>query len=50
MDYPRLVGYDRISSLSEKQRQLIGYNSRVPATYEEWYQPLERRMYKRDQI
>jgi hypothetical protein len=25
---------------------MLGYNARVPATLEEWYQPPERRMYK----
>ena len=46
MDYPRLVGYAKLASLSQNQRQLIGYNSRVPASYEEWYQPPAKRMYK----
>jgi hypothetical protein len=46
VDYPRLVGYEKLDELSEKQRQLIGYNSRVPASYDEWYQPPEKRMYK----
>jgi ectoine hydroxylase-related dioxygenase (phytanoyl-CoA dioxygenase family) len=49
MDYPRLVGYDKLASLSENQRQLIGYNSRTPASYDEWYQPPEKRMYKQGQ-
>src|SRR5205823_3385960 len=49
MDYPRLVGYDRFAFLSDKQRQLIGYNSRMPASYEEWYQPPGKRMYKPNQ-
>jgi len=49
LDYPRLIGYDKLPSLSEKQRQLIGYNSRVPASFDEWYRPPEKRMYKRDQ-
>ena len=46
MDYPRLVGYDMLASLTENQRQLVGYNSRVPASHEEWYQPPDKRMYK----
>ena len=46
MDYPRLVGYDKLASLTENQRQLVGYNSRMPASYEEWYQPPDKRMYK----
>jgi hypothetical protein len=30
----------------ERLRQVLGYNSRVPSNYDEWYQPAERRMYK----
>jgi hypothetical protein len=44
MDYPRMLGED--FPPSEKVRQLLGYNSRVPASYDEWYQPPEKRMYK----
>jgi len=44
MDYPRLVGED--FPKNERVRQLLGYNARVPANYDEWYQPPERRMYK----
>jgi hypothetical protein len=44
MDYPRLLGED--FPRSEKVRQLLGYNARVPANYDEWYQPPEKRMYK----
>lgn len=48
-DYPRVLGYDRGESFSDHVRQVIGYNARIPATLSEWYQPPERRMYKRDQ-
>jgi ectoine hydroxylase-related dioxygenase (phytanoyl-CoA dioxygenase family) len=44
-DYPRALGYDR-QDLSDYARQVLGYNARVPATLDEWYQPPERRMYK----
>jgi phytanoyl-CoA dioxygenase PhyH len=49
LDYPRALGYDRAESLSPVLRQLLGYNARVPASLDEWYQPPERRLYKRDQ-
>ncbi len=49
MDYPRAIGYDQAQHLSEELRQILGYNARVPATLDEWYQPTESRMYKRDQ-
>jgi ectoine hydroxylase-related dioxygenase (phytanoyl-CoA dioxygenase family) len=44
LDYPRLLGEDW--PRNERMRQLLGYNARVPASYDEWYQPPERRMYK----
>lgn len=46
LDYPRAVGYERGPSLSPRQRQLVGYNSRIPASLDEWYQPPARRMYQ----
>lgn len=48
-DYPRAVGYGRGAELSADTRQILGYNARVPATLDEWYQPPERRMYRSDQ-
>jgi hypothetical protein len=49
LDYPRALGYDRGEAFSPALRQLLGYDARVPASLDEWYQPPERRMYKRDQ-
>ena len=49
LDYPRAIGYDRAESLSPALRQLLGYNARVPMSLDEWYQPPEQRMYRRDQ-
>ncbi len=46
MDYPRVTGYEKRESLTPWLRQIIGYNARVPATLEEWYQPPEKRMYQ----
>jgi hypothetical protein len=48
-DYPRAVGYDRADEFKPHVRQMIGYNARVPATLDEWYQPPARRMYRGDQ-
>ena len=48
-DYPRALGYDRGPLLNPYARQVIGYNARVPATLDEWYQPPDKRMYKGDQ-
>jgi hypothetical protein len=49
LDYPRALGYNRAASFSPALRQLLGYNARIPASLDEWYQPLEKRMYQRDQ-
>lgn len=49
LDYPRALGYESVSSLSPRLRQLLGYNARVPSSLDEWYQPPERRLYQRDQ-
>ena len=48
-DYPRSIGYENASSCSEAFRQIVGFNARVPASLEEWYQPPETRFYKKDQ-
>jgi hypothetical protein len=49
LDYPRALGDNRGDAFSPMLRQLLGYNARVPASLDEWYQPPERRLYKRDQ-
>jgi ectoine hydroxylase-related dioxygenase (phytanoyl-CoA dioxygenase family) len=48
-DYPRFLGYEFGESLSEGLRQILGYKSRIPATLDEYYQPLNKRMYQPDQ-
>ena len=45
-DYPRVMGNAWGDLQTESMRQLIGYNSRVPENLNEWYQPVEKRMYK----
>jgi hypothetical protein len=46
LDYPRLLGYDIIDNLGEQLKQVLGYNSRVPKSLDEWYQPPHKRFYK----
>lgn len=48
-DYSRFLGYDFGENLSDKLRQVIGYNARIPESLHEYYQPVERRMYQRNQ-
>jgi phytanoyl-CoA dioxygenase PhyH len=47
-DYPRALGYDR-TDWPAHLRQVLGYNSRIPASLDEWYQPAPRRMYLANQ-
>jgi len=47
LDYPRGLGYGRANEFNKEMRQLLGYNARVPASLEEWYQPRESRLYKK---
>jgi ectoine hydroxylase-related dioxygenase (phytanoyl-CoA dioxygenase family) len=49
LDYPRAIGYDRIDDFSLELQQLLGYHSRVPASLDEWYQPENKRFYKKCQ-
>jgi ectoine hydroxylase-related dioxygenase (phytanoyl-CoA dioxygenase family) len=49
LDYPRAIGYDRMDTFTPEMQQLLGYYSRVPASLEEWYQPEDKRYYKKDQ-
>jgi ectoine hydroxylase-related dioxygenase (phytanoyl-CoA dioxygenase family) len=48
-DYPRSVRYENAALYSETFRQIVGFNARVPASLDEWYQPPDKRFYKKDQ-
>ena len=49
LDYPRTIGYDKIDKFSYELQQLLGYHSRVPASLDGWYQPEDKRFYKKNQ-
>lgn len=49
LDYPRAMGYENLESYPENIQQILGCFSRVPASLDEWYQPLEKRFYKKNQ-
>lgn len=49
LDYSRAIGYDKIDEFNYEFQQLLGYHSRVPASLDEWYQPENKRFYKKDQ-
>lgn len=48
-DYPRMFKQSQAESLDETQRQLLGFNVRVPTSLEEYYLPEEQRLYKQGQ-
>jgi ectoine hydroxylase-related dioxygenase (phytanoyl-CoA dioxygenase family) len=49
LDYPRAIGYDKMDEFDSELQQLLGYHSRVPASLNEWYQPEDKRFYKKNQ-
>jgi ectoine hydroxylase-related dioxygenase (phytanoyl-CoA dioxygenase family) len=49
LDYPRAIGYDKINEFDYEFQQLLGYHSRVPSSLNEWYQPEDKRFYKKNQ-
>jgi len=48
-DFPRLVPPSVIESLGEDGRRLLGMNVRMPTTLDEFYLPVEQRLYKPNQ-
>jgi len=49
LDYPRAIGYEKMGFFSQELQQFLGYHSRVPASLDEWYQPEDKRFYKKNQ-
>jgi hypothetical protein len=49
MDYARLLGEAKGAGLSPLSRQVLGFNSRVPTSLDEWYKPKAERLYWADQ-
>jgi hypothetical protein len=49
LDYPAYFGNSEGYKLRESLRQVLGYNALPPKSLDEWYQPVEKRTYRRDQ-
>ncbi|HZZ90106.1 MAG TPA: phytanoyl-CoA dioxygenase family protein [Caulobacteraceae bacterium] len=49
MDYPRFLGQAYGERASADMRQLLGYEAMTPTSYEEFYRPREKRLYKAHQ-
>lgn len=45
-DIARAIGAERMMHLPERTRRLLGWEARVPASLQEFYQPAENRLYK----
>jgi ectoine hydroxylase-related dioxygenase (phytanoyl-CoA dioxygenase family) len=48
-DYPRLISAEVAATLSPTLRRLLGFNVRVPTSLDEYYVPVDRRLYLADQ-
>lgn len=48
-DYCRSLGEDAMLGHTEWLKQILGYNSRIPAAHDEWYRKPEDRFYRGDQ-
>ncbi|MDI5934147.1 phytanoyl-CoA dioxygenase family protein [Halomonas kalidii] len=46
LDYARMLGEEYGRGLSALTRQVLGYNCRVPTSHDEWYRPVEDRLYQ----
>ncbi len=46
IDIPRGMQHMDLEGVSERALQKLGFRAQVPASYEEYYQPLERRKYR----
>jgi len=49
-DYCRALGYEKVENLSDNLQQVLGYYSRIPSSLHEWYQPIENRAYRSNQL
>ena len=49
LDYPRALGIDWGKTLTERLKQVLGYNAMVPVSLEEFYQQDQNRFYKSSQ-
>lgn len=46
LDYCRAFGYEKVEKFPENLKQVLGYNSRMPTSLDEWYQKPSNRFYK----
>jgi ectoine hydroxylase-related dioxygenase (phytanoyl-CoA dioxygenase family) len=48
-DYSRLLGESFVESLKPRTQQLLGYYTRVPSSFDEYYRPADKRLYRSGQ-
>ena len=49
LDYCRALGLEKLDSVSDLVKQMVGYYSRTPTNLQEWYQKPEDRFYRPNQ-
>ena len=49
INYPKAFGEDFFEGISDELMQTLGFNARTPESLEEFYQPEDKRFYKRSQ-
>jgi ectoine hydroxylase-related dioxygenase (phytanoyl-CoA dioxygenase family) len=46
LDFPRMIQPDVIEHQSERVKRILGFDTRVPTSMEEFYVPASERLYK----
>jgi hypothetical protein len=49
LDYCRTLGLEKLDSVSDSVKQMVGFFSRTPTNLQEWYQKPEERFYRPNQ-
>lgn len=49
MDYVRVIGEEKLATLPERTKQLMGWYTRVPTSIDEYYTPADQRLYRANQ-
>lgn len=49
LDYCRAIGVEKLDSVSDSVKQMVGFFSRTPTNLQEWYQKPEERFYRPNQ-
>ena len=48
-DYPRMMTPEALAELGDVGRRFLGYNVRMPTSFDEFYLPEDQRLYRSNQ-